>query len=83
MTGPGEEGRKNSVPGEAMRISFNGKPVEIEDGSTVDSLLSKFGVKKELVVVELNLKILDKNGYPAIVLSPDDKVECISFMAGG
>jgi sulfur carrier protein len=78
-----EGAEKYRSHGEAMQISFNGKDTGIEDGTSVDSLLLKLKIKKELVVVELNLKIVDKSRYSGTLLSPGDKVECISFMGGG
>ena len=66
-----------------MQISFNGKEITVDDGASVESLLQRLKIRKELVVVEINLKIVDKSGYAETILSPGDKVECISFMGGG
>ena len=66
-----------------MLISFNGKDIEIGEGTTVEVLLSDLRIKKELIVIELNRGILDRKRYPETILSPADSVECISFMGGG
>jgi sulfur carrier protein len=66
-----------------MQISFNGKDVGIGEGTSVEALLQDLKIKKELVVVEVNLSIVDKAKYSDTILAPGDKVECISFMGGG
>lgn len=64
-------------------LSFNGEKIEQPDGTTLSTLLAKYGLKKEAVVIELNGKILAKSGYETTVLKDQDQIECIHFMAGG
>ncbi len=66
-----------------MKIIVNGKEENINDKSTITDLLNNFKIKKEAIVVEINLSIPDTNDYDSIILNPDDKVELIQFMGGG
>jgi len=66
-----------------MRITINGKPEEVEAGSTVASLLAKREVEPRMVSVELNDRILDREGFGDAKLSEGDKLELLFFMGGG
>ena len=66
-----------------MRITINGKPEEVEAGSTVASLLAKREVEPRMVSVELNGRILDREGFGDAKLSEGDELELLFFMGGG
>jgi cysteine synthase A len=66
-----------------MRITINGKPEEVEAGSTVASLLAKREVEPRMVSVELNGRILDREDFGDAKLSEGDKLELLFFMGGG
>ncbi|MDP2942050.1 MAG: sulfur carrier protein ThiS, partial [Candidatus Omnitrophota bacterium] len=64
-------------------IYLNGKKEEINDGMSIAGLLVIKKIRPEVVTVELNEKIVEKNDYPKIALSPNDRVEFVYYMGGG
>lgn len=66
-----------------MKLTVNGDPMELSEGTTVTSLLEQVKLKPELVVVELNLSILKRDELPKTVLKTGDQVEIVHFVGGG
>ncbi len=66
-----------------MQITLNGKPREVADATTVKGLLDQLGLHAMRVAVQVNLDIVKREQYEAAVLNPGDKVEVLTFMAGG
>lgn len=66
-----------------LKMKVNGKKMDMEDITTLSSLLSKLGVNENKVVVELNKEIINKEKYSKINLQEDDVIEVISFVGGG
>lgn len=66
-----------------LEMKVNGKKMDMEDITTLSSLLSKLGVNENKVVVELNKEIINKEKYSKINLQEDDVIEVISFVGGG
>ena len=65
------------------KIQLNGSPYEINYGSNLNDLLNKLEIQKNKVAIEVNGKIVEKNKYPKIILSKNDKVEIVHFIGGG
>jgi sulfur carrier protein len=66
-----------------MKVSVNGKPMEVEPGLTVEGLLTLLNVKREYTAVAVNRDIVRKADYDAVKLSEGDKVEIVRPMGGG
>lgn len=66
-----------------MQILLNGELADAADGSTVDSLLTKLGISRERVAVELNADIIPKANYGQQLLCDGDKIEIVHFVGGG
>jgi sulfur carrier protein len=68
-----------------MKLTVNGKDEEIIgiDSLTVIDLLTKDGVNPEMVSVEVNEKILNKEEFTTTLLKDGDAVEFLYFMGGG
>ncbi len=64
-------------------IKVNGKIKEYENSITIESLILQEGYKKDIVVVEVNEKIIKKNEYGTYMLEDGDKVEILKFVGGG
>ncbi|SNS57690.1 sulfur carrier protein [Anaerovirgula multivorans] len=62
---------------------INGKEGSFETGITIKELLMKLELNEKIVVIEINHKIVPKKQYSSFVLNEGDKVEIVSFMAGG
>ncbi len=67
----------------SINIYLNGKKEEIEKGTTISRLLELKKVRPEVVTIELNDKILEKNKYQEIGLQPNDRLEFVYYMGGG
>ena len=66
-----------------MKLTVNGDPLEVPQGTTVTQLLDQLKLKPELVVVELNLNILRRDELRRATLSEGDRVEIVHFVGGG
>lgn len=64
-------------------IKVNGKIKEYGNSITIESLILQEGYKKDIVVVEVNEKIIKKNEYGTYMLENGDKVEILKFVGGG
>jgi sulfur carrier protein len=64
-------------------ITVNGKPMEIEAGTTIDGLLAHLSIKREYTAVAVNREITPKGEYATVKLSDGDKVEIVRPMGGG
>ncbi len=67
----------------SIKITLNGESVEISEGKTIKNLLEERKIKPELVTVEHNGTILQKEEYDKIILSSEDTVEFLYYMGGG
>ena len=65
-----------------MRIKINGKPEEIE-AKTVLDLLGAKEIEPQMVSVELNSTIVDREAYATTLLKEGDMLELLFFMGGG
>jgi sulfur carrier protein len=66
-----------------MRVTVNGKEMQLEGPLTVDGLLEILGVNSKAVVVERNLTILDRGRFGLEPLQDNDSIEIIRFVGGG
>ena len=66
-----------------IQISVNGKPMTVEQGITVDGLLTLLQVKREFTAVAVNREVTRKAEYGTVALSEGDKVEIVRPMGGG
>lgn len=64
-------------------MKVNAKVYEFKDEITILKLLEHLNLKQDLVVVELNFKIVPKEEYKEIILNDDDNLEIVSFVGGG
>jgi sulfur carrier protein len=67
----------------SMKLSVNGKSMEIEPGLTVEGLLTLLNVKREYTAVAVNREVIRKADYDAVKLAEGDKVEIVRPMGGG
>ena len=65
-----------------MRIKINGKPEEIEAKTVLDLLRAK-EIQPQMVSVELNSTIVDREAYSTTSLNEGDMLELLFFMGGG
>ncbi len=65
-----------------MNVKLNGK-LEHVDQTTILELLKARNVEPQLVSVEHNLKILDKDHFATTPLREGDSIEFLYYMGGG
>ena len=67
-----------------MQIKINGEVKELEKELNVTELLQTQDVKMpEMVSVELNGEIIDRDDFDTTVVKENDEVEFLYFMGGG
>ncbi len=66
-----------------MKLTVNGDPMEVSEGTTAAALLDQLKLNPGLVVVELNLTILKREELAGSVLKESDQVEIVHFVGGG
>ena len=65
-----------------MRVKINGKPEEVSGGTVLDLLQAK-KIEPQMVAVEVNDTMLDRNHLATTNLSDGDRVEFLFYMGGG
>ncbi len=62
---------------------MNGDPVVVDDGATVDALLTRLGLGAKWVLVERNGEPVERRTMPTVVLAEGDRLELVRAVAGG
>jgi sulfur carrier protein len=66
-----------------MRIWVNGEETDIEEGLTIEALLSALGIDTGAIAIEVNREIVPRGSHGRRVLKQGDKVEVIRMVGGG
>lgn len=66
-----------------MQIRLNGEEHGVEEGLTVEALLSTFRLDARKVAVEVNLAIVPRSLYGTTPLAEGDLIEIVRFIGGG
>jgi sulfur carrier protein len=67
----------------SVKITVNGKPMDVDPGLTVERLLTLLNVKREYTAVAVNRDVVTKSDYDTLKLSDGDRVEIVRPMGGG
>jgi len=65
-----------------MQVKLNGKPEEISGGTVLDLLKAK-KIEPQMVAVEVNDAVLDRDHLSTTSLCDGDRVEFLFYMGGG
>lgn len=65
-----------------MRLTINGKPEEIAGGTVLELLKAK-SLEPQMVAVELNSKMLERDEFASTPLRDGDALELLFYMGGG
>jgi sulfur carrier protein len=65
-----------------MQVKINGKAEEISGGTVLDLLQAK-KIEPQMVAVEVNDTMLDRNYLATTSLNDGDRVEFLFYMGGG
>ena len=66
-----------------IEVYINGEKERVREGSTISEVLTQKKVKPEMVAVEINGKLIDREDYAGQNLKEGDKIEYLFYMAGG
>ena len=66
-----------------MRIFVNGIEREIAEELTVDAFLTKEGVTRDYMALELNKQVLRKKLFAETRLCDGDRLEIVKLVGGG
>jgi sulfur carrier protein len=66
-----------------MRITVNGKGMDVSAGLSVEALLAELGVPRQYTAVAVNRDVTPKSAYACTQLSEGDRVEIVRPMGGG
>ena len=64
-------------------MKVNGKEMNLDDGITIDELLSEIKFNKERVVVEVDGIIVSRDDFDSFKLKENNTIEVVSFVGGG
>jgi len=65
-----------------MRVTINGKTEEVSGSSVLEVLKAK-DVSPQMVAVELNSKMLERDELGSTVVKDGDAIELLFYMGGG
>ena len=66
-----------------INVKVNGEERQLEDGTTVEDLLTLLEVKRSFLAVEKNETIVPRTSYEETRLVDGDKIEVVSLVGGG
>ncbi len=66
-----------------MRITVNGEPYELSEGSTVRTLIEALQLTGGPVAVERNGDVVVRSEHSTSVLCEGDVIEIVHFVGGG
>jgi thiamine biosynthesis protein ThiS len=66
-----------------MNITLNGKPMVLDEGTTVERLLELLRVPRQFTAVAVNRDVTPKSQYGTLTLGEGDRVEIVRPMGGG
>lgn len=66
-----------------MQAIINGTQRQLEDGTTVASLLDGLKLAPVRVAVEINEDLVPRKTFGDTLIRPGDRVEIVTFVGGG
>ncbi len=66
-----------------MKITVNGKPLEVVEATTVDQLMHQLEYDSARVAVALNLEFVPRSAYGETKLHESDELEIVTAVSGG
>lgn len=66
-----------------IQILLNGEPFQVEQGTTVQQLLTQLQLTGKRLAVERNLEIIPKSLFEQTLLCEQDQIEIVHAIGGG
>ncbi|MFA4906248.1 MAG: cysteine synthase A [Candidatus Margulisiibacteriota bacterium] len=67
----------------SINVTINGKKEKLDSEGSLGRLLAARNIRPEVVTVELNDKIINRNDFDSITLKEGDRLEFVYYMGGG
>lgn len=67
----------------AIQVTVNGKAEEFGDDVTVKDILETKNIRPEVVTVELNEELLDREQFSSTRIKDGDVIEMVFYIGGG
>lgn len=66
-----------------MNVRLNGRAEVLDDAITLDELVERLGLRRDVIAVELNRAVVRRGSYEAVTLAPGDEIEIVTLVGGG
>jgi sulfur carrier protein len=66
-----------------IRITVNGRNVELNESMTVEQMLDRVEVPPNYLAVEVNAEVVPREEYTAHVIQNGDQIELVTLVGGG
>ena len=66
-----------------ISLRVNGKPIELETPTPLLEYVAMLGVDRRAIAIEVNGRILERDGYDGGALQDGDAVEIVRMVGGG
>jgi len=66
-----------------MNITINGEQRTLDDGITIEQLISLLDLENKRLAIELNQEIIPRSEHAGYTLKQGDKVEIVQAIGGG
>jgi len=66
-----------------IRITVNGRSVELNESMTVEHMLDRVEVPPNYLAVEVNAEVVPREEYPTHAIQDGDQVESVTLVGGG
>ncbi len=66
-----------------MRVKVNGEERTVDEGTSLDALLTTLGLNAGPIVVQHNDEIVEKTRLDQVGLTDGDRIELVRFVGGG
>jgi sulfur carrier protein len=66
-----------------MEIILNGKTVDVAEGLSIADLVAQKKLNPQMVIVEYNYQLANKDSWPDIKLRSGDRLEILHLVGGG
>ena len=66
-----------------IQIELNGEAKEIDDNSTVASLVAELSLPNRGLAVEVNYEVIPRSKHPDVILKSGDHIEIVTLVGGG
>ncbi len=67
----------------SIEIKLNGEPHQVEDGCTLQDLISSLQLPNRALAVAVNRKVITRQKWADCVLQSSDQVELVRAIGGG